>query len=349
MYLSQTQSPFEASVTVVNAQVAGDSGTVWVRDGQIVLWSGSEALRDRLAEYLQSPITEAAVKFTPTPVGGTTTEVSGTRPTSPSEPAAPPSFQEPTSASTGAPLIMPPPNPGITQQIQPSSTVDIPVQVASMSTVSIGGGSGVYLGEANGAAWFMTADHVITSTDDAQFVEFFDGTELPIAEVVPFGESHGVDLSLVRVDSDIPSNFAPAVLRSSLPAAGEELHAAGFMNDELSAGQNKIDVNERQLPRPDGFSLRIRQVSATDERWTPDEGSLGYSSEFVGTTPGVWKGMSGGPLLDIEGRVVGLNSVNAFPLFSIGEQGNRKDNLDYFVPMATILPLIRPYLEEASL
>ena len=173
-------------------------------------------------------------------------------------------------------------------------------------------GSGIVLGYREGGYLVLTNDHVL-ALDPHHRVQTVDGVVHGAKRItaVDFG-SH--DLGLLWF-ADPGQRYPVARLRSPVddtgPAVlGEGLTAAGFPFD-FKTGTSLEAIAERagaEAARKcvDGLWMLGGRVS----RWLGRSLIYGYR---LGYTNWVAKGMSGGPLLDELGYVVGINGKQAYP------------------------------------
>jgi serine protease Do len=141
-------------------------------------------------------------------------------------------------------------------------------------------------GSARGTAWVYDDTHIVTNehvVSDAQSVSvWFDGGGWHEARVV--GTDVYSDLAVLEID-DIPAEATPLSLVDRDPAIGTEVLAIGNpfgLSGSISVGV--VSGRNRALPAPNGFSI-------------PDA---------VQTDAAVNPGNSGGPLVDLDGNVVGV-------------------------------------------
>jgi S1-C subfamily serine protease len=151
-----------------------------------------------------------------------------------------------------------------------------------------GQGSGFVL---DGNGYIATNAHVVTTDDgdsvakaDEVFVEFSDGNRVP-ARIV--GEDPNADVALLKVDPDGLSLTPLHLGQSESIAVGEPVAAIGS------------PFGERQ-------SLSIGVVSALDR--TIQSLTQFEIGDAIQTDAAINPGNSGGPLLDGEGRVIGINA-----------------------------------------
>jgi S1-C subfamily serine protease len=178
-----------------------------------------------------------------------------------------------------------------------------------------GQGSGFVL---DGDGFIATNAHVVTTARGERsveaervFVEFSDGNRVP-AEVV--GHDPNADVALLKVDPDGLSLTPLRLGESESIAVGEPVAAIGS------------PFGERQ-------SLSIGVISALDR-------SIRSLTEFqigdaIQTDAAINPGNSGGPLLDAEGRVLGINA-------QIKSQSGGGEGVGFAIPVDAV----RRSLEE---
>ena len=141
----------------------------------------------------------------------------------------------------------------------------------------------------------VTNHHVVAASDRIS-VEFQDGRRL---DATPLGSSPADDLAVLRVNPDQVRDIDPLDLADS---------------DELKPGQLAIAIGS---PFRKQNSISVGVVSGVGRSETrPRAGGPEPSSilqrpvaDLVQTTAALNPGSSGGPLLDSEGAVIGVNSA----------------------------------------
>jgi 2-alkenal reductase len=145
-------------------------------------------------------------------------------------------------------------------------------------------------GQGSGFVWdqeghIVTNNHVVEGADEVEVV-FWDDT-------VVEGKVIGTD-----PDSDV------AVVEVDLPA--EELHPVELGDsDELRVGQLAIAIGN---PFGQAGTMTRGIISALGRTFNPG-GSPFSIPEMIQTDAAINPGNSGGPLLDSEGRVIGINTL----------------------------------------
>jgi 2-alkenal reductase len=159
--------------------------------------------------------------------------------------------------------------------------VNIRVTVQSFGGQGQGTGSGFILDE---AGHIVTNNHVVSGATTVTVV-FFDGFEAR-AEVV--GTDPDSDLAVIRVD-DLPDNVHPLPLADS---------------DQVRVGEWVVAIGS---PFGLGSTLTVGVVSAL-ERSIPSGATPFDIPQAIQTDAALNPGNSGGPLLNLDGQVVGVNA-----------------------------------------
>ncbi|RCJ40715.1 peptidase S1 [Nostoc minutum NIES-26] len=153
-------------------------------------------------------------------------------------------------------------------------------------------GSGIILQKQGVFYTVLTSAHVLQAGDSPYRVQTPDGSihtaDLP--QDWNFGKN---DLALLQFQS--PSTIYTAAALGSRPAVGDEVFAAGFPATEEESQETSLVLTTGKV------SLVLSK---------PLEG--GYQ---LGYTNNIENGMSGGPLLNYRGEVVGVNGMHAYPLW----------------------------------
>jgi serine protease Do len=154
-------------------------------------------------------------------------------------------------------------------------------------------GSGTLWQSGNGSSQVITNSHVLLAKKQPFFVQTSDGQIHPANAVTP-ASWQKLDLAALQFYAD--RNYPTArVDRRTRPRIGEVVMAAGF-------------------PQNMATSIAISQGAITHLLSKPL--AEGYQ---VGYNINVAKGMSGGPLVDQRGVLVGINGLHSQPLWDGGE------------------------------
>lgn len=141
-------------------------------------------------------------------------------------------------------------------------------------------GSGFVVSE---DGYVVTNNHVIEGADEIR-VEFFNGKELP-AEVI--GTDPNTDIALLKVEGDEALPFV-SFADSDTARVGDWVLAMGN-------------------PLGQGFSASVGIVSARNRALT------GSYDDYIQTDAAINRGNSGGPLFNMDGGVVGVNTAILSP------------------------------------
>lgn len=142
-------------------------------------------------------------------------------------------------------------------------------------------GSGFVISE---DGYIVTNNHVIDGADEIM-IEFFDGLGILPAEVV--GTDPNTDIALLKVEADQPLPFVPF---------GD--------SDVMRVGDWVMAVGN---PLGQGFSVSAGIVSARGRELS------GTYDDFIQTDAAINRGNSGGPLFNMDGEVIGVNTAILSP------------------------------------
>ena len=165
----------------------------------------------------------------------------------------------------------------------------------------------------------ITNSHVVEGSDDV-VVRFGEDPRAPVDARV-LGQDPSTDLAVLKIDADAVENVDPIPLGdSSSMRVGDPVVAIGNpFGFTRTVTTGIVSAKQRQITAPNGFP--IRNVIQTDASINP--------------------GNSGGPLLDAEGRAIGINSQIA----TGGGQGSV--GIGFAVPVDTAKQLL-PELKRGS-
>ena len=141
-------------------------------------------------------------------------------------------------------------------------------------------GSGFVISE---DGFIVTNNHVIQGADEI-LIEFFEGFELE-AEII--GTDPNTDLALLKVEADEPLAFVP-----------------WGNSDEARVGDWVMAMGN---PLGQGFSVSAGIVSARGRALS------GSYDDYIQTDAAINRGNSGGPLFNLRGEVIGVNTAILSP------------------------------------
>ncbi|WP_217587435.1 S1C family serine protease [Lentibacillus saliphilus] len=184
-----------------------------------------------------------------------------------------------------------------------------------------GTGSGVIYKLEGGTAYIVTNHHVIEGADTVEIV-LSDETHLEAAIV---GSDLFSDLAVLKMDSDLIEQ-AIAIGSSESVKVGEPAIAIGNplgMAFSGSVTQGVISGKQRTIPQD--FNMDGR----------PD-----WQAEVIQTDAAINPGNSGGALINIEGQLIGINSMKI-------SQSN-VEGIGFAIPIDSALPIIKELEEKGD-
>jgi serine protease Do len=198
------------------------------------------------------------------------------------------------------------------------------------------GGSGVMIGRRGNVYTVLTCRHVVVDSKGAPQTDLtiltYDGKRYParLHQSLPATDA-SLDLVLLEFTS---TTTYPIARPGEMPTIGQSLYASGFPNYN-QASESTQNLGNR------AFRLTSGQFNLTLER--PLEG--GYR---LGSSNDVELGMSGGPLFNQVGNLVGINGRAKYPVqggsaytFSDGSQPTstlaaKLETLSWAIPISSI-------------
>ncbi len=191
----------------------------------------------------------------------------------------------------------------------------ITVQINS----SLGDGSGVIISKSDNSYTVLTVNHVVADREEKYSVRTSNGKDYPVIAIATLQTTEDEpDLAIVKFES--PEEHPVATLGNSEQAViGSQIYVFGYPSTgglfgierepELSPGL----VTSRPRSRPEGYTLRYQAVT--------------------------WSGMSGGPVFDADGRVVGLHGQGEFGFAqtSSGDMAPIKTGFNAAVPINSFI------------
>ncbi len=195
-------------------------------------------------------------------------------------------------------------------------TIDSIVTVEVKTATGSGSGSGIVM-TADG--YVITNNHVIDGATRITVV-MFDGTEYGATLC---GCDPVSDLAVVKVTPK--GELKPAKFGSS---------------DDLVVGENVVAIGS-----PAGYAgtTTVGIVSATNRvvKIYDDEGKLEKAMTLIQTNANINPGNSGGPLFNMDGEVIGINTLK----LAQSESGIVYDGIGFAIPMSTAMPIIEQLKE----
>ncbi|MCG3150253.1 MAG: Periplasmic serine endoprotease DegP [Verrucomicrobiae bacterium] len=145
-----------------------------------------------------------------------------------------------------------------------------------------GMGSGMVLDK---EGHILTNNHVVDDVDDVK-VKFTDGTILD-AEII--GTDPATDIAVLKLKGKLPADLAPAALGDS---------------DALRVGEWVLAIGA-----PFGFEQTVTAGIISAKGRGQVDGRRGNYEDFLQTDAAINRGNSGGPLVNLRGEVIGINTA----------------------------------------
>ncbi|MGH1397549.1 MAG: tetratricopeptide repeat-containing S1 family peptidase, partial [Trichormus sp.] len=197
-------------------------------------------------------------------------------------------------------------------------------------------GSGIILKKNNQVYTVITNRHVLEASIPPK-IQTEDGKIYP-ANVVKGVNFQGKDLALLQFRTNANYRVAPLGNLATV-TVNEPIYAAGF-------------PSENQGSKSQGFVFKAGQVLLVQERAFKEGYQIGYNNEIE-------KGMSGGPILNRRGQVIGINGIHAYPLWGnpyVYEDGSRPtaalqdliSRYSWGIPIQTLARLAPEYTTKES-
>lgn len=186
----------------------------------------------------------------------------------------------------------------------------------------------------SGAGWIYDTDgylitnaHVVKTATQVS-VEFYNGR---VVEGRVIGSDIYTDIAVVHVDS---SNTTFPAMRATerLPRVGERIYAFGS---------------------PFGFKFSMSEgIVSGLGRQAQGARILGGYTNYIQTDAAVNPGNSGGPLVNSDGHVIGMNVAIATAASTVGsnpeDSGGDSAGISFAIPLGTIEPIVSQIIEHGS-
>jgi putative serine protease PepD len=189
------------------------------------------------------------------------------------------------------------------------------VSIRAATSQGVDSGTGIVLNE---QGLILTNDHVIAGASAITVSSNGSASTARSARLV--GEEANSDLALIRVD---PSGLGLKPLKfvtSSSVSVGDSVYAIGSpygLNESLTRGI--VSALGREISAPDG--AKISGAIQTDAALNP--------------------GNSGGPLLNVDGEAIGVNSQIASDAASVGGSQPGSTGVGFAIPSDTVARAIK--------
>lgn len=187
-----------------------------------------------------------------------------------------------------------------------------------------GSGSGIIVGKDDNELLIATNNHVVDGTDQIT-VTFIDDSQV---EAVIKGTDSKADLAVIAVDlADIEKSTADAIKIAKLGNS-----------DDIKVGEMTIAIGNAMGY---GQSLTVGYVSAKDRKIEVSDNYSYNTMVLLQTDAAINPGNSGGALLNINGEVIGINTIK-FANYKV-------EGMGYAIPISRAMPIINELMSREIL
>lgn len=224
----------------------------------------------------------------------------------------------------------------IAQNRSPGQVSDMARQLTVRIITNPGSGSGVIIGRRGQIYTVLTCEHVVANRSENRYTILTADGRTHAAQWLRSNRFGDTDLALVQFNSNQSYEIAE-IGDSNTLEIGDEVYAAGFPNWYWVNSNAIEDTRDWGLR---AYRLTTGQVGMIVERSLPRGYQLGY-------TNAIEQGMSGGPVLNRSGQLIGINGRLKFPpqgidvyTFADGTTPSQKlyqqmEALSWAIPIAT--------------
>lgn len=176
-------------------------------------------------------------------------------------------------------------------------------------------GSGFIVQQNNGKYVVVTNQHVLRAGEAPYHIQTPDG-KIYLAEVVNDSIKSDYEYDLAILKFNAQTDYPIAKIGSSLYLeVGEPIFAAGFPYTEVdskTSSTSSKSVSNSYTDEKTGLTIKTGRIAIILNQALIEGYQIGYTND-------VKKGMSGGPLFNSRGEVVGVNGKHAYPLWESPE------------------------------
>jgi S1-C subfamily serine protease len=227
-----------------------------------------------------------------------------------------------------------------------TTTAEIAHQVTVRILTKFGSGSGVVIKHEGQTYTVLTNNHVVAdSPEDGYEILTADGNIYP-ADQINCVNGKNLDLALVKFTS--PEDYQVVALpKSKVISEGETVYASGFPAWHfVFQGKKLTKMEETRNWGVKAFQLKTGTIKMHLDKTLPG----GYQ---LGSTNDVFQGMSGGPTLNQQGELIGINGLLKYPFqgikaftFTDGTIPEKEDylqmeSLSWAIPIDNVLDFLK--------
>ncbi|QVI34686.1 S1C family serine protease [Lacticaseibacillus chiayiensis] len=189
-------------------------------------------------------------------------------------------------------------------------------------------GSGVIYQKKDGKAYIVTNNHVVSGSDKLEVI-LSDGTKLT-AKLV--GTDPTSDLAVLTIDGS-KVNTVASFGDSSKIEAGQTVLAIG----SPLGSQYATSVTQGIV------SAKSRTINVTDS-----DGNTTGQATVIQTDAAINSGNSGGPLINLAGQVIGINSMKLSGSSSSSPDGATIEGMGFAIPSDEVVSIINQLVQNGK-
>lgn len=180
-------------------------------------------------------------------------------------------------------------------------------------------GSGVIYKKSDGKAYIVTNNHVVSGSQKLEVI-LSDGTKLTAKKV---GTDSVTDLAVLSIDADKVTQVASFGDSDSIKVGEPAIAIGSPLGSEYATSVTQGII-----------SAKNRTVAVTDETTGQETGE----ATVIQTDAAINSGNSGGPLLNIQGQIIGINSMK---LSSSGSSSTATvEGMGFAIPSNEVVKII---------
>ncbi|NEQ77181.1 MAG: trypsin-like peptidase domain-containing protein [Okeania sp. SIO2C9] len=220
----------------------------------------------------------------------------------------------------------------------PSLLSNIAQQVTVRIFTDNSAGSGVIIKQQGNTYTVVTNHHVIENNSNKLYPIMSGDGITHQATLISSPQMGNLDVALLQFTSDRPYQVVE-IANSNLLSVGETVIAAGFPNWHQP---DSLEISSTRTWGSRAFQLTLGAVEMLPSRTLSQGYQLGYTNDIK-------SGMSGGPILNSKGQLIGINGRSKYPIAGIGafnfadgsqpsvDQFKKMESLSWGIPVSRII------------
>jgi serine protease Do len=187
-------------------------------------------------------------------------------------------------------------------------------------------GSGVIYKKSGNAAYIVTNNHVVSGSNSLEII-MSDGTKLP-AKIV--GTDSVTDLAVLKINASAVTTVASFGDSDNIKVGETALAIGSPLGSEYATSLTQGII-----------SAKKRTISTTTE-----SGASNGEATVIQTDAAINAGNSGGPLINLAGQVIGINSMK---LSSSGASTSTVEGMGFAIPANEVVTIIDQLVKNGEI